>query len=132
MEALINLLLDTHAYVWWRTDQSRLSPLAARAISNRQHIVQVSAATVWELSSKAHTKGWEAARVLLLDMEVQLREQGMVALPMSLAHAREAGSLPLVHRDPFDRMLIAQARVEQLQIVSNEALFDAYGVCRLW
>ena len=56
----------------------------------------------------------------------------MLALPISLSHAREAGSMPLVHRDPFDRMLIAQARVEKLQIVSNETLFDAYGVSRLW
>ena len=77
----------------------------------------ISAATVWELSIKAHTKGWESARILLLDMEEHLRAQG---------------SLPLVHRDPFDRMLIAQARVERMQIVSNEALFDAYGVSRVW
>lgn len=56
----------------------------------------------------------------------------MHELPITLAHAREAGSLPLVHRDPFDRVLIAQARVERLQIVSNEVLFDAYGVSRLW
>ena len=132
MGALINLLLDTHAYVWWRSDRSRLSAVAARAIGDRHNTVYVSAATVWELSIKSHTKGWETARVLLLDTETQLREQCMVALPLSLSHAREAGSLPLVHRDPFDRMLLAQARVEQLQIVSNEVLFDAYGVSRLW
>lgn len=85
-----------------------------------------------ELSIKAHVKGWEAARVLLLDIEDHLRTQGMLELPISLRHAREAGSLPLVHRDPFDRMLIAQARVESIQIVSNEALFDEYGVSRRW
>ena len=56
----------------------------------------------------------------------------MLELPIALSHAREAGSLPLVHRDPFDRMLVAQARVERIQIVSNEALFDAYGVSRVW
>jgi PIN domain nuclease of toxin-antitoxin system len=56
----------------------------------------------------------------------------MSPLGISLAHAREAGNLPLVHRDPFDRMLVAQARVEQLQLVSNEELLDAYGVSRLW
>ena len=92
----------------------------------------VSAATVWELSIKSHLKGWEAARVLLLDAEDHLRVQGMRELPITLAHAREAGSLPLVHRDPFDRVLIAQARVERLQLVSNQVLFDAYGVSRLW
>ena len=128
----MRLLLDTHAYFWWRADRSRLSDTAARSISDRANVVHVSAATAWELSVKAHTKGWEAARVLLLKMEDHMHEQGMLALDMSLKHAREAGSLPLVHRDPFDRMLIAQARVEQLQIVSNEVLFDAYGVSRIW
>lgn len=128
----MRVLLDTHAYFWWRAEPSRLSPAARDAIRDRATVVYVSAATVWELSIKAHVKGWEAARVLLLDIEDHLRAQGMLELPISLAHAREAGSLPLVHRDPFDRMLIAQARVERCQIVSNESLFDAYGVSRRW
>ena len=128
----MRLLLDTHAYFWWRADPSRLSTLATEAIRDRANVVYVSAATVWELSIKAHTKGWEAARVLLLDIEEHLRAQGMAELPVSLLHAREAGSLPLVHRDPFDRMLIAQARVERIQIISNETLFDEYGVSRRW
>lgn len=128
----MRVLLDTHAYVWWRADPARLSPAAHDAIRDRATTVYVSAATVWELSIKAHVKGWEAARLLLLDAEEHLRAQGMQELPISLGHAREAGSLPLVHRDPFDRMLIAQARVERCQIISNEALFDAYGVSRRW
>jgi PIN domain nuclease of toxin-antitoxin system len=99
---------------------------------DRANQLYVSSATVWELSIKAHTKGWEAARILLLDMEEHLHRQDMRELPITLAHAREAGSLPLVHRDPFDRMLIAQARVERVQLVSNETLFDAYGISRLW
>jgi PIN domain nuclease of toxin-antitoxin system len=126
------VLLDTHAYFWWRAEPSRLSEAARNAIRDRATVVYVSAATVWELSIKAHVRGWEAARVLLLDIEDHLRAQGMLELPISLAHAREAGSLPLVHRDPFDRMLIAQARVERCQIISNESLFDAYGVSRHW
>lgn len=128
----MRLLLDTHAYFWWRADPTRLSTLASDAIRDRANVVYVSAATVWELSIKAHARGWEAARILLLDIEDHVRAQGMLELPISLSHAREAGSLPLVHRDPFDRMLIAQARVERIQIVSNESLFDAYGVSRHW
>ncbi len=128
----MRVLLDTHAYFWWRAEPSRLSPAARDAIRDRATVVYVSAATVWELSIKAHVKGWEAARVLLLDIEDHLRAQGMLELPISVAHAREAGSLPLVHRDPFDRMLVAQARVERCQLVSTESLFDAYGVSRLW
>lgn len=126
------VLLDTHAYFWWRADPARLSPLAAAAIGSRANTVFVSAASIWELSIKAHTKGWESARILLLDIEAHLSAQGMRELPITLQHAREAGSLPLVHRDPFDRVLVAQARVERLQLVSNESLFDAYGVSRLW
>ena len=70
--------------------------------------------------------------MVLLDLEHHLRDQGMLPLPISLAHAREAGSLPLVHRDPFDRMLVAQARVDDLRLVSHERLLDAYGMSRLW
>ena len=128
----MKLLLDTHTYYWWRADRRRLSAKARAGIENRSNDILISAATVWELSIKAHGKGWEAARILLLDLESTMQLDGMAALPISLAHAREAGSLPLVHRDPFDRMLVAQARVEDLQIVSNERLFDAYGVSRLW
>jgi PIN domain nuclease of toxin-antitoxin system len=65
-------------------------------------------------------------------MEEHLHTQGMLELPITLQHAREAGSLPLVHRDPFDRMLVAQARIERIQLVSNETRFDAYGVSRIW
>jgi PIN domain nuclease of toxin-antitoxin system len=128
----VRLLLDTHAYYWWRADRRRLSARARAAIEDRTNDVAVSAATVWELAIKAHTKDWAGARVLLLDLEAVMAAEGMMPLSMSLAHAREAGSLPLVHRDPFDRMLVAQSRVEGLQIVSNERLFDAYGVSRLW
>lgn len=128
----MRLLLDTHAYFWWRADRKRLSTAARRAIGDHGNTVHVSAATVWELSIKAHAKGWEDARVVLLDLEHHLRDQGMLPLPISLAHAREAGSLPLVHRDPFDRMLVAQARVDDLRLVSNERLLDAYGMSRLW
>ena len=126
------LLLDTHAYFWWRAEPARLSPRAHAAIRSRANTVVVSAASIWELSIKAHTKGWEAARMLLLDVEAHIAKQGMRELPISLQHARDAGSLPLVHRDPFDRVLVAQARIERMQLVSNESLFDSYGVSRLW
>ena len=128
----MRLLLDTHAYVWWRSDRRRLSLAARRALEDKENAVLLSAATVWELSIKSHVKGWAQARILLLDVEQHLRDEGLSPLTIGLTHAREAGSLPLVHRDPFDRMLIAQARVEHLRLVSNEALFDAYGVSRLW
>ncbi len=128
----MRLLLDTHAYVWWRADRKRLSLSARRAIEDRNNVLLLSAATVWELAIKSHAKGWEQGREVLLDLERHLADDGITALGISLAHAREAGSLPLVHRDPFDRMLAAQARLEQVRLVSNEALMDAYGVSRLW
>lgn len=128
----MRLLLDTHAYYWWRAAPDRLSRSAARAIEDATNTVFISAATVWELAIKAHGSGWEDARVLLLDIEEWMGEQRMFHLPIAFAHARDAGSLPLVHRDPFDRMLVAQARCEGLRLVSNERLFDAYGASRLW
>lgn len=128
----VRVLLDTHAYVWWRADRARLSPAARRVIEDRDNVLLLSAASVWELAIKSHTRGWEQGRVVLLDIERHLADDGISALGISLAHAREAGSLPLVHRDPFDRMIVAQARVEQVRLVSNEELLDAYGVSRLW
>jgi PIN domain nuclease of toxin-antitoxin system len=128
----VRLLLDSHSYYWWRASPERLSRPAYRAIENATNTVFISAATVWELAIKAHTSGWGEARVLLLDIEEWMSQQRFLPLPILFQHAREAGGLPLVHRDPFDRMLVAQARTENLRLVSNEALFDAYGASRLW
>lgn len=91
----------------------------------------VSAASAWEVTTKARL-GKLIAGPLGQDFAGEVRRQGFVPLPITLDHGQRAGSLPGHHRDPFDRMLIAQAQAQNLVLVSNETLFDAYGVQRLW
>lgn len=94
--------------------------------------VLVSAATAWEISTKVRLGKLPGAQALLSHYEAHLREQRFTPLPVAVAHALRAGQLPGPHRDPFDRMLIAQAQAEGVPLASNEALFDRYGVQRIW
>ncbi|HLM66160.1 MAG TPA: type II toxin-antitoxin system VapC family toxin [Longimicrobium sp.] len=125
------LLLDTHALLWWVANHPGLSLEAGRAIDEPTNEVFVSAASAWEVTTKARL-GKLFAGPLAQDFAGEVRRQGFVPLPITLDHGQRAGSLPGHHRDPFDRMLIAQAQAQNLVLVSNEALFDAYGVQRLW
>jgi PIN domain nuclease of toxin-antitoxin system len=127
----LRLLLDTHALLWWATESTRLPPKVVRALRKEQNDVYVSAATPWEITTKVRlgklTWPPEAGPVTHYVMA-----QGFTALPITLAHAERAGSLLFAHRDPFDRMLIAQSLLEDLLLVSNEELFDAVGARRYW
>ena len=121
----MRLLLDTHALIWWMTDDPSLPAPARRAIGSSENDVVVSAASVWEISIKAHAGG---LRPPSADVEGDLRASHFRLLSISPDHAWLAGSLPQHHRDPFDRMLIAQARVEGLTIVTRDRRFEPYGV----
>jgi PIN domain nuclease of toxin-antitoxin system len=127
----MKLLLDTHALLWWLAGDARLSRDARAAIDDRENVVFVSAASVWEVATK-HRLGKLDARALVGQFRDVLAAQGFVPLDVSIDHAERAGTLPGVHRDPFDRMLIAQAQAENLRLISNEELFDGYGLSRLW
>lgn len=128
----IALLLDTHAFLWWMEDSPNL-PLAARtAIADANNAIHVSAASIWEISTKHRLGKLPMAAEIAADLVAAVVNQGFVALPILPRHGHAAGALPGPHRDPFDRMLIAQAMLENLAIVSNEQAFDAYGVRRLW
>lgn len=127
----MQLLLDTHALLWWLAGDPHL-PLAARkAIGDAENAIFVSAASAWEISTK-HRLGKLDASALVGKLGTVLASQSFETLDITLDHAERAGSLPGAHRDPFDRMLIAQAQAENLTLVSNETVFDAYGVARLW
>lgn len=128
----MNLLLDTHTLLWWMTDNPRLSLPARRAIADETNGVLVSAATAWELATKHRIGKLPDAEGLLLGFRGHLAEQAFEELAITVADAHRAGGLPLPLRDPFDRMLIAQALLRDLILVSNEAAFDSYGVRRLW
>ena len=127
------LLLDTHALLWWLDESSgRLSDDAREAIASSQEQVMVSSVTAFEIATKHAIGKMDGVDRLIDAFEYRLAREGFVSLPLVIPHALAAGALPLIHRDPFDRLLIAQAQLEDAVLVSNEKLFDSYGVRRLW
>lgn len=127
----VRALLDTHALIWWAMEKPELSPKAKRLIGNEDSEIYVSAASAWEIATKARTNKlrWPTDLGPIRDY---LIGQSFQALPVTVDHAERAGQLAIDHRDPFDRMLIAQAQAEDLWLVSNERMFDAAGVRRYW
>jgi PIN domain nuclease of toxin-antitoxin system len=128
----LHLLLDTHTFLWFVSGSDRLSARARRAIETPTNQVYVSAASVWEIAIKRHLGKLPDAMRFEPTLASYLKRHGFTELVMTADHAEAAGALPPLHRDPFDRMLIAQARVDTLRLVSNESLFDAYKIRRLW
>ena len=127
------LLLDTHTLLWWLDGDEHLSLPAREAIADEQTVVLVSAASVWEIATKVRIGKLTGAIHVVEHLPEILDSQRLLPPPgRTLDHARRAGLMPGTHRDPFDRMLIAQAQIEGLTLVSNEALFDTFGVARLW
>ena len=126
------LLLDTHVLLWWQADDERLSPAARAAIADQDQRVFVSAASAYEIALKAGR-----GRLKLPDLadrwfRRRMRDNGFLVLAISSAHALAAGVLPLAHRDPFDRLLIAQAHAESLAVVTADPAFARYDVETLW
>lgn len=128
----MRLLLDTHAVIWFFEGNSRLSARALQAIETPEADVFVSAVSAIEITTKFRSGKLPNVAELALNFEGHTRHCRFIALPITLAHASKAGLLDFAHKDPFDRLLIAQSRLEGLTLVSNEALFDEFGVSRLW
>ncbi len=128
----MRLLLDTHAFLWWLAGDEALSPAARAAIADEANGVFVSAASAWEIATKHRIGKLPGVAAVVADLDGAIADQGFEGLPIGVRHGQAAGVLPGPHRDPFDRMLIAQAMLENLVLVSNEQPFDAYGVARLW
>jgi len=116
----VNLLLDTQALLWWKEGSRKLGRRARRAIETEAITVRVSAASAWEIAIKAR-----AGRLKLTD---RLEREGFLMLSVAVEHAVAVALLPDHHQDPFDRLLIAQARVEGLTIVTSDVAFDDYDV----
>ncbi len=128
----MKLLLDTHALLWWLAGDAVNLPQRARdAIGDDGNAVYVSAASAWEIATKQRLGKLDAG-MLSGEIVTIVSRQQFLPLDVTLDHAERAGSLPGAHRDPFDRMLIAQAHAENMTLVSNERVFDSYGVARLW
>ena len=128
----MRLLLDTHAFFWWLSGNSRLSLPAQQAIADDGNDVMVSAASAWEITTKHRLGKLPGVKALALDITGAIVGQNFTKLPITVEEAARAGALPGPHRDPFDRMLIAQALARDLVLISIDPLFDRYGVHRLW
>ncbi|MBA3673216.1 MAG: type II toxin-antitoxin system VapC family toxin, partial [Gemmatimonadaceae bacterium] len=106
----MRLLIDTHALLWWLAGDAQLSGRARDAIADRENMVYVSAASAWEVATKYRLGKLAGAGPLAVDFAREVETQGFTPLDITLAHGQDAGALPGPHRDPFDRMLVAQAR----------------------
>jgi PIN domain nuclease of toxin-antitoxin system len=123
----LKLLVDTHAVIWWLVGDRRLTQRARAAIADAGVDAAVSVASVWEASIKR-----SAGRLQGPDLAAALRAAGLPFLHIDERHAKVAGELPLLHRDPFDRMLVAQASVERLSIVTGDDQIRRYDVAVVW
>ena len=127
----MRFLLDTHTLIWWMTRDKQLSR-AAYALIEEDNLSFVSAASAWEIATKVRLGRLPAAAGLVQDFVADLAAQRIQILEISAEHGIRAGLLPGPHKDPFDRMLIAQALAEDVPIISNDRALDGYGVRRLW
>ena len=128
----MKLLLDTHALIWWLAGDEALSGRARKAIADEANSIAVSAASAMEVATKFRIGKLPGAALLAQDFGAIIADQGFVALAITVHHALRAGEMNIAHKDPFDRLLIAQAQSEELVLISNETLFDGFAVKRLW
>jgi PIN domain nuclease of toxin-antitoxin system len=124
----VRLLIDSHAFLWWSEAMLALGSAAQGAIADPANEVLISAAALWELTIKA-----SSGRLSLpADLEEMVAIQGFAVLSITFPHLRRLAGLPRLHRDPFDRMMIAQALAEGIPIATSDRAFAAYGVQIIW
>jgi PIN domain nuclease of toxin-antitoxin system len=128
----MRVLLDTHALLWWLSDDTALTRSARKTIADTKNTLIVSAASAWEIATKVRLGRLPSANDLAADFSGHLDRDGFELLGISAEHGIRAGLLPGPHKDPFDRMLIAQAQAENMPIITNETIFESYGVRRIW
>jgi len=128
----MRFLLDTHAFLWFILNDKALSTTARRLIVDPTNTIDVSPASYWEIAIKIGLGKYTLNQPYESFLETQIAKNGFEILPVEIRHTALLTTLPMHHRDPFDRLLIAQALVEQIPLVSGDPHFDAYGVHRLW
>lgn len=128
----MNILLDTQALLWFVLDDPRLSRMAQASISAADTTVFVSPASLWEIAIRISLGKYALPAPFAVFWDEQLRANDFEILPISVSHTASVADLPFHHRDPFDRLIIAQALVERIPVVSSDDLFDRYGVERIW
>jgi len=128
----LRALLDTHTLLWWILEDPALSQTARETIAETSNTILVSAASAWELAIKFRLGKLPRAADLVSNFLSEVEHEGFQLLPISAEHGIRAGLLAGPHKDPFDRMLIAQSQAENTPIISNEIVFENYGIRRLW
>ncbi len=128
----VRVLLDTHAFLWWIADSEKLSTAALDVMENESNDIAVSAASAWEIATKFRIGKLPGCEAIALDVAGHIRRQGFEELAIGVADAERAGRLPGPHRDPFDRMLAAQALARELPFISVDPMFDGFNVIRVW
>jgi len=128
----MNILLDTHAFLWFVWDDAHLSQTAKDTITDPNNRKLVSVASVWEIGIKVSLQKLDLGMPYLPFMQSQLAINLFEILSLTLEHGSEISRLPFHHRDPFDRLMIAQSMCEQIPIVSADPAFDAYSIKRIW
>lgn len=125
-------LLDTHTFLWWALNDPQLSPSCRNIISDPTNTIYFSAASAWEIAIKSQIGKLPLPESPVIYIPAKLRHNGFTPLPISVDHSVHTFNLPLHHRDPFDRILVAQSVIENLPILTADALIALYGVRTIW
>jgi PIN domain nuclease of toxin-antitoxin system len=128
----MNYLLDTHTFLWFINDDPALSATAKALIENPDNAIHLSVASVWEMAIKTSLGKLEMPSPFADFIDEQLRENSITLLDIRTTHAGGVVRLPFHHRDPFDRLIIAQSKSEDMPIIGKDVIFDDYGIDRLW
>ena len=128
----MRVLLDTHTFIWFVTDSPRLSATAKAFIEDEYNEKLLSIASVWEMAIKHSIGKLNFELPFTIFVEQQINQNSMSVLNVRLSHINVVANLPLHHRDPFDRLIISQAMVEQIPVVGTDKIFDSYPIQRLW
>jgi PIN domain nuclease of toxin-antitoxin system len=128
----MKLLLDTHAFLWFVLNDRQLSAIASNLIAHPANDVLISAASYWEIAIKISLGKYHLPGSFEAWMQHQIQVNEFEILPITISHAALLSTLPFHHKDPFDRLLIAQALVENLSIISMDKVLDMYSVVRRW
>ncbi len=128
----MRLLLDTHSFLWFITNDSKLSATAKGLISDPNNGILVSPASHWETAIKVSIGKYPLSVPFETFITQGMADNGFIVLPIEPKHTALLTTLPFHHRDPFDRLLVAQAKVESIPIVNDDSMLDAYGIVRRW
>ena len=128
----MRVLIDTHVLIWWTGESNQLSLLVRDMLADQQTEPVLSMASIWEMQIKTSLGKLSLQMDLPTLVETEMSRNRFILLPIELKHIYKLNDLPLHHKDPFDRLLIAQSVIEAMPIISIDEKFDAYGVQRLW